>query len=122
MSYKSDRPVAHSELCHQQNKPFKIYWGVFFDHIPEIRFGSCFKCYENLFQVEFANRHNEWKIQLLLRKFSITDYEKYLHFILPYRLHDFNFKDTIDIVLDFRRPVFTFQYAIPMYEANKTGN
>ena len=58
----------------------------------------------NLFRIEYAHFDDDWKVRLLLRKFSPSAYSKNSDFILPKKPCDFTFNETIECLKEILVP------------------
>lgn len=73
---------------------------VAFKYDPEnnLTFESWYKRYELIFNTELAEWKETAKIQLLLQKFSQTDYQHFADSILPKRAEDFKFDEIVKLL------------------------
>ena len=56
--------------------------------------------YEDVFQVEFAQQDDAWKVRLLLRKMGLLKHEKYCNLLLPKKSSDYNFETTVQMLTE----------------------
>ncbi|KER24112.1 hypothetical protein T265_08154 [Opisthorchis viverrini] len=61
-------------------------------------FESWFKKYEDMFQTDFAQFDDAWKVQLLLRKLGTAEHDRFTNFILPKLPRDLGFADAVKIL------------------------
>ena len=69
-----------------------------YDPHGHVTFETWFKRYEDLFNVEFAVRNDDWKVRLLLHRLGPLEHNKYANYILPSQPRDYDFEETIDIL------------------------
>ncbi|KER28725.1 hypothetical protein T265_04513 [Opisthorchis viverrini] len=61
-------------------------------------FESWFKKYEDMFQTDFAQFDDAWKVRLLLRKLGTAEHDRFTNFILPKLPRDLGFADAVKIL------------------------
>lgn len=66
-----------------------------FDVDNNVTFDTWYRRYEDMFNVDFAQQDDAWKVRLLLRKLGASELDKYYNFILPQNPRERSFTDTI---------------------------
>ena len=68
-----------------------------FHYDPEsnVTFDTWYRRFEDVFNIDFANQDDSWKVRQLLRKLGEAELDKYCNSILPVKPRDRTFDDTI---------------------------
>ncbi|CAH8454507.1 unnamed protein product [Schistosoma margrebowiei] len=64
------------------------------DPESNVTFDIWFRCYKDLFKLDFANQ-DDWKVHLLLRKLGPSELDRYCNLILPLSPRDCSFLNTV---------------------------
>ena len=69
-----------------------------FDPDSELTFESWFQKCEDIFRVDLAHVPEHKKVRLLLRKLGTVEHKRFINFILPKKVEDISFEETVLIL------------------------
>lgn len=75
-----------------------------YDPEENLHFQSWFKRYEGLFMDDAKQLDDQSKVRLILRKIDTSCHEKYINIILPKKISDFSFDETVKKLSDIFGP------------------
>ena len=87
---------SQTKLFISGKTPRKFYHRISSDTDVNSTFSTWFARFEDIFNVDFREQTDDWKVRLLLRKIGPLEHDKYTNYILQRHPRDSSFAETVE--------------------------